>query len=82
MNRFFLVQRYRGKGQFVDGNQVGKSSGIPCPSPKGSRKNKFLILGVEVPGRQVAQKPEHMDIPSFRTTSGTDASMSKMVPYF
>jgi hypothetical protein len=51
----------------MGGNQFGKSSGAPCLWPKVHEKTKFAILGVEAPGRQVAKKPEYMDIPSFRT---------------
>jgi len=51
----------------MDGNRFGKSSCAPCPSPKVHEKTKFAILGVEAPGRQVAKKPEYIDIPSFRT---------------
>ena len=45
---------------------------------KGSRKNKFAILGVEAPGRQGAKTQEYLDIPSFRNTDGRDASAYKM----
>jgi hypothetical protein len=45
---------------------------------KGSRKNKFPILGVEAPGRQGAKTQEYLDIQSFRNTVGRDASASKM----
>jgi hypothetical protein len=41
------------------------------PSGKGSRKNKFAILGVEAPGRQGAKTQEYRDIPNFRTGSRT-----------
>jgi hypothetical protein len=40
---------------------------------KGSRKNKFSILGVEAPGRQGAETQEYLEIPSFRNTDGRDA---------
>ena len=50
--------------------------------PKGSRKNKFAILGVEAPGRQGAKTQGYLDIPSFRNTVGRDASASKMLSYF
>jgi hypothetical protein len=38
---------------------------------KGSRKNKFAILGVEAPGRQGAKTQEYLDFPIFRTSSRT-----------
>ena len=65
----------------MDGNQFGKSSCAPCPSPKVHDKTKFAILGVEAPGRQVAKKPEYMDIPSFRTDIRKECIDSKMVGY-
>jgi hypothetical protein len=68
MSGFLLVQGNCGISQFMDGNQFGKSSCAPCPSPK-VKKNNFAILGVEVPGRQVVRKPEFMDIPRFRTAT-------------
>jgi hypothetical protein len=45
---------------------------------KGSRKNKFAILGVEATGRQGAKTQEYLDIPSFRNTAGRDASADEM----
>jgi len=44
---------------------------------KGSRKNKFAILGVEAPGWQCVKTQEYLEIPSFRT-GGRDASTAKM----
>jgi hypothetical protein len=51
---------------------------LDCLASKGSRKNKFAILGVEAPSRQGAKTPEYLDIPSFRNAAGRDASASKM----
>jgi hypothetical protein len=45
---------------------------------KGSRKNKFAILGVEAPAWQGAKTQEYLDIPSFRNAARRDASASKM----
>jgi hypothetical protein len=45
---------------------------------KGSRKNKFTILGVEAPDWQGAKGQEYLDIPSFRNAAGRDASAYKM----
>jgi hypothetical protein len=41
---------------------------------KGSRKNKFTILGVEAPVWQGAKVQEHRDISSFRNAARQDAS--------
>jgi hypothetical protein len=49
---------------------------------KGSRKNKFAILGVETPGWQGAKTQKYLDIPSFRNAARRDASVSKMRSYF
>ena len=45
---------------------------------KGSRNNKFAILGVKAPGQQGAKTQEYLDIPSFCNAAGRDASASKM----
>jgi hypothetical protein len=45
---------------------------------KGSRKDKFAILGVEAPAWQGAKTQEYLDIPSFRNAARRDASASKM----
>ena len=45
---------------------------------KGSRKNKFAILGVEAPAWQGAKTQEYLDIPSFRNAARRDASASKI----
>jgi hypothetical protein len=47
-------------------------------SVKVQEKNKFAILGVEVPGRQGAKTQEYLDIPSFRNTDRRNASAYKM----
>jgi hypothetical protein len=49
---------------------------------KGSRKNKFAILGVEAPAWQGATTQEYLDIPSFRNAARRDASASKRCSYF
>jgi len=49
---------------------------LDCLASKGSRKNKFAILGVEAPGRQGAETQEYQDIPSFRNAAGRDESAS------
>jgi hypothetical protein len=59
-----------------------------CPNPalcqptKGSRENKFTILGVAAPGRQDAKTQEYLDIPSFRNAARMDAAAYKMRSYF
>jgi len=45
---------------------------------KGSRRNKFTILGVEAPVWQGAKAQEYLDIPSFRNAARRDASAYKM----
>jgi hypothetical protein len=45
---------------------------------KGSRKNKFTILGVAAPGGQGAKTQEYLDIPSFRNAARRDAAAYKM----
>ena len=45
---------------------------------KGSRKNKFAILGGEAPAWQGVKTLEYLDIPSFRNASRQEASASKM----
>jgi hypothetical protein len=45
---------------------------------KGSRKNKFTILGVAAPGWQGAKTQEYLDIPSFRNAARRDAAANKM----
>ena len=45
---------------------------------KGSRINKFTILGVEAPVWQGAKTQEYLDIPSFRNAARRDASAYKM----
>ena len=45
---------------------------------KGSRRNKFTILGVEAPVGQGAKTQEYRDIPSFRNAARRDASTHKM----
>lgn len=45
---------------------------------KGSRKNKFVISGVEAPNRQGAKMQVYLDILSFRNVAGRDASAPKM----
>jgi len=46
------------------------------------RRNKFTILGVEVPVRQGAKTQEYRDIPSFRNAAGRDTSAYKIWSYF
>jgi len=41
---------------------------------KGSRRNKFTILGVEAPVGQGAKTQEYRDISSFRNAARRDAS--------
>jgi hypothetical protein len=45
---------------------------------KGSRKNKFTVLGVEAPVWQGAKPKEYRDIMSFRNAVRRDASANKM----
>jgi hypothetical protein len=45
---------------------------------KGSRKNRFTILGVAAPGGQGAKTQDYLDIPSFRNAAGRDAAAYKM----
>jgi hypothetical protein len=45
---------------------------------KGSRRNKFTILGVEASDWQGAKTQEYLDIPSFRNAARRDASAYKM----
>jgi len=45
---------------------------------KGSRKNKFTILGVEAPGWQGSKVQEYRDIPNFRNAAKRDESAHKM----
>ncbi len=45
---------------------------------KGSRKNKFTILGVEAPAWQGVKVLEYRDIPSFHNVARRDASAYKM----
>jgi hypothetical protein len=45
---------------------------------KGSRKNKFTILGVEAPVGQGVKTQEYRDIPSFYIAARRDASAYKM----
>ena len=45
---------------------------------KGSRKNKFIILGGEASVWQGAKTQEYQDIPSFRNAARRDASAYKM----
>jgi hypothetical protein len=45
---------------------------------KGSRKNKFAILGVEALAWQGAKTQEYLDIPSFRNAARRGASASKL----
>ncbi len=45
---------------------------------KGSRKNKFTILGVEAPVWEGVKTQEYLDIPSFRNAARRDASVYKM----
>jgi hypothetical protein len=46
-------------------------------SAKGSRKNKFAILGVEALAWQGAKTQEYLDIPIFRNAARRDAAASK-----
>ena len=47
-------------------------------SPKGSRKNKFAILGVEAPALQGVKTQEYLDISSYHNAAAQDASTYKM----
>ena len=67
-------------------NSLGRwHSRLSLTWPKGPgflRRNKFTILGVEVPVRQGAKTQEYRDIPSFRNAAGRDTSGYKMWSYF
>jgi hypothetical protein len=45
---------------------------------KGSRKNKFAILGVEAPGWQGVKSLEYQDIPFFFGVAERDSSAAKI----
>ena len=45
---------------------------------KGSRKNKFTILGAKAPGQQGAKAQAYRDMASFRNAAGRDALTHKM----
>ena len=49
---------------------------------KGSRINKFEILGVEAPGRHGVKTQEHLDISSFRTNGRTGCIGVQIVTLF
>jgi hypothetical protein len=51
-------------------------------SPKGSRQNKFTLLGVEAPAWQGAKAMEYQDISSFRNAVRRDVSAHNNVKLF
>jgi len=51
---------------------------VQVPQVKGSRINKFTILGVEARVWQGAKTQEYLDIPSFHNAARRDASVYKM----
>jgi hypothetical protein len=62
------------------GRHVGKKFDKQEPEgkTKGSRKNKFAILSVEVPGWQGARALAYQDMASFRNAARRDASALKI----
>jgi hypothetical protein len=62
------------------GNQTcGQGTPITATcTAKGSRKNKFAVLGVEASGRQGAKTEEYLDIPCYRNAARRDAATVKM----